>query len=329
VTSALHDALADPQIAGGLMQTVDLATTVAVGAAVHRCRPKPPEEPDIVAALLSDGLPVLRTSWEGLLRPRGIQIDVAGVFCHQSPYVDLDSGGGCELGDLLVCYFHESDDEERSARASLVQAKVCSRGGTGTHPPTTLSFSPDPKAPQQVLYSTWPGFEYKAGAHRNQRRQVTPAKPHLGAQYLLIDQAVLSSPVGQNGVGVGDPGAIPVKFRKPVSRHLVDMMSLTEGREFPYSPPPPSYIDWGQVIWDLLTDSVNLCFNRRQRGIVLWPRFNGNRRSMDGIADPRSMRVFGEITGRQPDTAGGDEPPVKADDLGVPLLVIRTRDPWL
>jgi hypothetical protein len=79
---------------------------------------RPPTfEIDFVASLVVYGANLLQTEWEPILAQQAVDVKVAGVFCHQSPMIDITarppyvvSRRRCELADLLVLLSHSRSD---------------------------------------------------------------------------------------------------------------------------------------------------------------------------------------------------------------------------
>jgi hypothetical protein len=110
-------------------------------------------EPAYVASFVLYGVPKLAAEWAAPLNAAGFGLRISGVFCHQSPKVEMtrsewQSGGECELGDLLVVHDHVgANGEITSRRAVLVQAKM---------PHATGYVADNPR--QSFLYEHWPLF---------------------------------------------------------------------------------------------------------------------------------------------------------------------------
>lgn len=113
-------------------------------------------EPSYVASLVLHGVPELAREWTGPLHSIGFDLTISGVFCHQSPKVEMEGTQGsdappkgeCELGDLLIIHDHKSANGEEFRRAVLVQAKMDHASG---HPAENLR--------QYFLYRNWPDFK--------------------------------------------------------------------------------------------------------------------------------------------------------------------------
>ncbi|MFZ3326642.1 MAG: hypothetical protein WA231_12415 [Methylocella sp.] len=80
-------------------------------------RRPPAIEIDFVASLVETGAGFLEAEWQRILAKDGIAVRVAGVFCHQSPMVDIKGKPPhpvptprCELADLLVLHSHSRPD---------------------------------------------------------------------------------------------------------------------------------------------------------------------------------------------------------------------------
>ncbi len=219
-----------------------------------------PQEPDIVAALVLEGTPLIQRALDSLL-PGGISSTVLGVYCHQSPYVQFDRRPEeqCELGDLLVCHFHMPGTGLQRLNALLLQAKI-------SRPEPTRLRGDD--LTQFELYSQWPAFTYLSKPLRGERRQVMPLAAHTGAQYLTIERKL---PLVQ-----GSPMRIAFPWNPLVSRGAFEQEFFrfvwgNTGRAF--LPRALAVKDeWSQVVWDLIRSAAQKAFRRERIGAIKAPR---------------------------------------------------------
>jgi hypothetical protein len=228
--------------------------------------PAQPGEVDYIAGLVFDGVPLVYDALQNVLRPKGVNVSVCGVFCHQSPEVDLPNGDACELGDLLVVYVQTLANGRRMGNALLLQAKKT----------TTNSFKvPTSGQAQLDLYRFWPRFNYRGGFLGNAGRDVRPSAPHPGGQYLLIDAAHASWPgsPGRSSTSILHPLACcppaPVVVRqKSFEQELFELMTFQSGRSFDSRLNTGTSVGWSRVVWDLLDVGLNVAFNWSRGGWV-------------------------------------------------------------
>jgi hypothetical protein len=127
---------------------------------------RPPTfEPDFVASLVVRGADLLQKEWEPILARQSIEVKVAGVFCHQSPMVDITARPPydvrkrrCELADLLVLLSHSTSNGRVFRRGILIQAKYY------------LNHPVKAEEPQLWLYRDWPTFVIDAPGFKKQKR---------------------------------------------------------------------------------------------------------------------------------------------------------------
>jgi hypothetical protein len=324
------------------------AARIAMHEANLRCGGKP-QEPDIVAMLVLEGVPYIADTLRAITARFGIRTTVSSVFCHQRPEVLFNRRGyspdRCELGDILLVHRHSNAyGRLATSNALLLQAKLC---GSVAH---TI---PAREQHQLRLYQDWPVFEYSRSGPRlnGKTRNVTPKQRHGGAQYLLIDDGTLG-PAAGGLLGLPGTHCMAVWPAEPV---LYSSMSLAEellrfflgltGRSF-QDHVPAGAINWDTVVWDLLEHSLSFAFNRRNAGIHQQPRAGG-----DPLASSLPLMNFCVVdddlgagaNGRQQALLrrfssvlqqGGREPPNEdhllerdAEDAGgVSVVLIETRD---
>ena len=138
------------------------------------------KEQDLVWGLVARGVPVLRRRLPPLLRPLGLDVRVAGVYCHGTPQVEWsDEPVGqppqrhsCEIGDLLVATRYASAPGRVYRRALLLQFKLA--GGDQVH------------GDQRELLPSMAALQLlRAAGLTGASRRVTP-RSHAGAQFALI-----------------------------------------------------------------------------------------------------------------------------------------------
>jgi hypothetical protein len=284
MTPRLLHALSENSIA--LQAAFNQATIIACHEAWRRARPKPPQEPDLVAMLVLEGTRWIANAMRSVFRQRGVQSTVSSVYCHQRPMVQFDrSQKKCELGDVLFVHRHHSKANHKTfGNALLLQAKSTDA--------VVLKVQAFNERVQLRLYERWPRFEYVLSGQRlnGQQRDVRPKARHAGAQYLLIDS---SGPSTVEGGLLGVPGAYPMAIwpaadtlsaRDPFADHFLRFLMGASGRPFlEYGEYDKS--GWSQVVWDLLTYGIQSTFNRRRAGLRDTDRHAGDALSsaLDGM----------------------------------------------
>ena len=87
-----------------------------------------PHEPDFIAGLVLESVPLLYDSFRHIFRQYNIHLSLASVFCHQTPKVKYaGQRKSCELGDLLIVHVHAKQSGEIQRNALLYQAKMSSK----------------------------------------------------------------------------------------------------------------------------------------------------------------------------------------------------------
>jgi len=339
--------LSDPT---SLKAGFEQATRIAMHEANQRCGGRKPQEPDIVAMLVLEGVPYIANTLRAITAPFGIRTTVSSVFCHQKPEVLFNRRGyapdRCELGDILLVHRH-SDARGRpmESNALLLQAKLC---GAAAH---TI---PAREQHQLRLYQDWPLFEYSRSGPRlsGKTRNVTPKRRHSGAQYLLIDDGALG-PAAGGLLGLRGTHCMAVWPAEPV---LYPSISLAEellrfflgltGRSF-QDRVPANANNWDTVVWDLLQHSLGFVFNRKNAGIRRQPRAGGDPLASslslmnfcvvgddvdvdDNDGQPQALlKRFGTVLqqgGREPPNQGQLLEQDAEDAGGVSVVLIETRD---
>lgn len=301
-----------------------------------------PQEPDLVAGLVLEAIPMVGSLWKNIFHQHGLSFALTGVFCHQSPMVHHPrmTRSGCELGDLLIAHVHKANDGHVSRNALLLQAKV-----SHSQPHRITANEKD----QLELYLHWPDFTYvRPGPLTGTKRSVRPKTAHAGAQYLLIyDRA----PTVEASGLLGFPGTYPVGVCMP-SRCLYDhsdlsseslrfLMHLT-GRPFD-AKSANGHDGWTDLVWDILSVSIHKAFNRKRSGWVRSPRIPDlgpdelDAFSFSTATSPSAYNVAKEILGsdadvlytqaeRQPPRTTGPRDDWRESESGVSVVLIETED---
>jgi hypothetical protein len=103
----------EPQLISSANRVISAVCRRRMGA----MKRSPGFEVDFLASLIENGVDMLEREWKRVLAPFGIDVGVAGVFCHQSPKVAIHGTPprrvktlSCELADLLVLHSRRMDD---------------------------------------------------------------------------------------------------------------------------------------------------------------------------------------------------------------------------
>ncbi len=332
----------EPVLKAGFEHAIRIAMHEAM---VRSVKPKP-EEPDVVAMLVLEGMPYIANTLRAVADTQGIRSTVSSVFCHQKPTVEFNRPHGrCELGDILIVHRH-SDFRGRLAHSNalLLRAKMSSGS----------SYSiPYAEKHQLRLYEKWPRFKYvRSGRRLNERvRDIGPKARHDGAQYLLIDDSALVHHAASGLLGFPSTHCMAVWPAAPVlypyfslADELIRFMVGVTGRTF-VDDDSKDPTGWSTVVWDLLEHSLSFVFNRKNVGVVANPRFGRSPRSSsitgmnfcmvgDGVvgggAVEQQQSIFERISGLR----DNNRPPNRddlleqdADELGgVSLILIETQD---
>jgi hypothetical protein len=247
--------------------------------------------------------------------------------------------GGCELGDVMWVHEHTDARGDTSRNALLLQAKMTD------HLPHAV---PGSEAIQYELYESWPQFEYRHRPLAPTTRQVTPAQPHAGAQYLLIREPLPPMhPHWRFPSALTCTVADPLQAWHSLGGALALFLAGGTGRAFADQPTALAGDDWDAVVWDLLQTSAHKVFNRRRA------RYNNEPRqvasylaSLDGLfletgSPSRLLRVALGADGADAlddcePFEGLEEyegvPPVPPeerefdDDGGVSVIIVETRE---
>ncbi|HFH3919959.1 hypothetical protein [Pseudomonas aeruginosa] len=317
--------------------------------AVTRSKKKSPEEPDIVAMLVLEGTPYIAETIRSITEPYGIKSTVSSVFCHQKPTVEFNrKQDRCELGDVLIAHRHYNPyGKAISSNSILLQAKMFN----GSHYEI-----PHKEQHQLRLYEHWPRFEYIRSAPwlNGATRDVRPKARHNGAQYLLIDNSFLGSPLsGMLGLPNTHcmavwPAMSTLYPNNSLADELIRFMIGLTGRPFEddLSRDPTN---WSTVVWDLLEHSLRFVFNRRNVNSTNTSRFGGD--TMNSPIPLMNFRTIGDVESpnlsvqeqkellrerlTNPQRSRHQEPPyyetpateIPDDSGGVSIILIETKEP--
>ena len=155
-------------------------------------------EIDFAASLVENGAGLLQAKWQRILTPARIRVEVAGVFCHQSPMVEMKGTPPrgiptrrCELADLLILHSHTRSDHKRFLRGVLLQAKAVSGQKVV------------PDEPQLWLYQDWPSFVITSPGFANQPRDFD-CDPRSGMYALVSNNGWQVLPANNPLLAVGN-----------------------------------------------------------------------------------------------------------------------------
>lgn len=226
--------------------------------------PKGRHEPDFIADVVVDAIPMIANNWQVRLSSHGIDVSLAAAFCHQSPKVTYTHNGAPihkkpELGDLLLVHIHHPKRGRIARRSLLLQAKKA----TGV--PHTVSPSDQH---QHILYSSWPDFSYVSPKELSTLfRQVTPKAPHDGAKYLLIETSTRTFSTHQVQT--------QLQHGRSLAEEITGILCLKAGR--PFSNYSINLSDWNAVVWDVLRMSFSdkITFTRSHAGYNKHTRMAG------------------------------------------------------
>ncbi len=270
-----------------------------------------PGEPDFVRGVFAASIPMLDARLPSLFKGSGIAVTTCGVFCHQSPIVELlgmstKHGNTCELGDILFVFtFRHGNNVARNAL--LLQAKI------EKHRQLMADghVNADDGGPQFVLYNQWPSFRYVRGLIGNRFVQgglhsgaqyafFTYGRPHLRPYWLYPHAAMASN----NAVAV------------PLGEELFYVLTGQSGRPFSDRETALNGNDWDHVIWDLLDITAQRTFNLRSSKSINTPRGSSNvvRGSIEpsylmGVASGLSADELKKQWGLLRSTTPPDQPP--------------------
>lgn len=270
-------------VSGGLLEGLYSSTHHAIlhgiNDAWRRCElfaNKKPQEPDLVASIVTETTQRLYCAWSKLFNEIGIDLSICSVYCHQTPKVKFPGmrKTSCELGDLLFIRRHVRDRHNFYQQAILYQVKASS-----SQPYKVKSNESD----QLELYLRWPAFTYcKSGPLNGQVRSIVPKRSHAGAEYLMIDDRSFDEP--ESGL-LGLPGTYPAGACMPdeylnpgknLADEIMSLLFMQNGRKFESKNSDEYKMNgWTTMIWDLLGASLNSAFNRKNSGRINTPRYGG------------------------------------------------------
>jgi hypothetical protein len=276
-----------------------------------------PNEPTVVYGILKSVIPRIQAELQRCYSPHNVTVRVAGVFCHQSPYVDFPPSlglPGCELGDLLIVVrFRETWGEE--LRAMLLQFKV------GGWPKSNSNDA------QWVLYTRWPAFRWRSKPHLD--RTPRPNGAQAGALHAVIWDS-------------GHPSARPADLEAKGRRLATVLSGLTNlygGRPIKplYQARSEAGKGWSEVVWDLLEFTAKRLMTlnaagvrRQQRGFDIEVMFEQMSTVPALLRELLASAGVGrdDIDSFLRDAAGGERPPIgeqaaRPDDGAISTLIIE------
>jgi hypothetical protein len=211
----------------------------------------PVSEVDFVASLIENGVDMLEHAWNSILVPVGVEVSVAGVFCHQSPKVEIAGTPPrsmrtqiCELADLLILHSHRTAGNKSYNRGTLVQTKMHSR-------PSLV-----PDDPQFWLYDSWPSFSMRAPGFDPRLRDF--GADRRSGRYALVSNYDWQVMPPINPLCVYDRTCL--NFGTFLVRMLYDMdpqqpcRTSRHGRQVYCD----SSKDWSKTVWDILSVTAKI-----------------------------------------------------------------------
>ena len=232
----------------------------------------PAGEVDLVLSWFIYGLEDIQLSFNTVLRPHGMEVDIAGIFAHQTPVVDFPrrgpKAGRCELADLcvMVTYDQPLDRLDALGNAVLLQAK--------------MDFDSSTLTPQRDLYEQRTAYRYyrsQALTSRAPKGRTLPKKRSLALAYWELAQGLYQTPPfwpwGQqshilpathvrHGIGT------PLGFADT----LLELMLGTFGEGFLNAPMKEP---WTRIIFDLLEATAKAAVNRTNLAVHRPDRASG------------------------------------------------------
>jgi hypothetical protein len=260
---------------------------------------RPSSEVDFISSLIENGAGLLEHGWKPILAPAKIDVSVAGIFCHQSPKVEIKGPRprpmkrqSCELADLLVLHSHRTRPNKIYWRGALIQTKM-------------YSSSPlVPEDPQFWLYDNWPIFSVAARGFDKRNRDFDG--DIRSGRYALVsnsDWKILppNTPLVAQSAGSLD-------FDTFLVRMLYDMdpaqpsRTSSHGRQVYHK----SSKDWSKTIWDIVevTAKLKLKHMGKEKGLypgALQTRLGGHVVLGFLTAGPKFFLIPPDLTG------GGEE----------------------
>jgi hypothetical protein len=278
-------------------------------------RRRPSDEIDFVASFVVDGAGLLENKWQTVLAQDQVAVRVAGIFCHQSPMVNITASGNqshptltnrCELADLLVLHSHRRSDHKVFWRGTLMQTKSSTRDRIV------------PEEPQLWLYEDWPDFVIAASGFGNGVRDFN--RDRRSGLYALVSSnrwVVLpaSNPLVANSMGSSRLGVFLVNM-------LYDMDPAQPGRRSRHGRPVyrNSKYDWSPTIWELVrvTGQKALSHKGKTRGL-----YHSDLSRLGGGV----LQMMVEDDGHRMTVPPGSRP-LEADEgkrEGIGILIVETR----
>jgi hypothetical protein len=237
----------EPQLISSANKVISAVCRQRMGAMKH----SPGFEVDFVASLIENGVDMLEHEWKRVLAPVGIDVGVAGVFCHQSPKVAIHGTPprrvktlSCELADLLVLHSHSTAAHKVFHRATLVQAKM-------------YAGSPViPDEPQFWLYDNWPSFSIRAPGFDPRLRDFED--DDRSGRYGLVSKDHWKITMPRSPLIAHS--RLSLDFGTFLVRMLYDMdpaqprRTSSHGRQVYHN----SSKDWSKTVWEIVEVTANL-----------------------------------------------------------------------
>jgi hypothetical protein len=274
----------------------------------------PTVEIDFVASLVENGARLLEVAWRRILAGDGVAVRVAGVFCHQSPMVEIKGKAPypvptmrCELADLLVLHSHSRLDGSGFWRGVLMQVKSYS-GQTVV-----------PDEPQLWLYQDWPNFVIAAPGFDRRKREF--GIDRRSGLYALVSNKGWRVLRPNNPLAAYSAGSLD--FSEFLVNMLYDMDPAQPGRTSTHGRQvyQNSKKDWSPTIWELMEVTATRALRHKGQKRGLYDRDlsrlgGGVLQMMQYVSSGRSA-VHPPGHGRTEGEPGDGE--------GISILVIETR----
>jgi hypothetical protein len=273
----------------------------------------PAVEIDFVASLVENGAALLEAGWQPILAKDGVAVRVAGVFCHQSPMIDIKGNpprrvptNRCELADLLVLHSHSRSDGKVFWRGVLMQTKYDS------------SRPVVPDESQLWLYQEWPNFVITAPGFDRRKRDF--GWNQRSGLYALVSRKgwrVLRARNPLVGISMGS-----LDLNEFLVNMLYDMDPAQPGRMSAHGRQvyKNSRRDWSPTIWDLFEVTATRALRHRGKKYGVYDhdlsRLGGGVLQM--MLDAASQRSMAP-------PAYHDVEPEEGGPEGISILVIETR----
>ncbi len=257
----------------------------------------PSLEVDFISSLIENGGGLLEHAWKRILAPK-IDVSVAGIFCHQSPKVNIKGSPprpmkrlSCELADLLVLHSHRTGPNKIYWRGALIQTKMQS------------GRSLVPEDPQFWLYDNWPKFSVAAPGFDPCERDFDG--DIRSGRYALVSNSewkILppNSPLVAQSAESLDFGTFLVRMLYDMDPAQLSRAS-SHGRQVYHK----SLKDWSKTIWDIVevTAKMKLKHMGKKKGLyhgALQTRLGGHVVLGFLTAEPKFFLI-------PPDLSGGGE----------------------